>query len=115
MTRFHAPLWSHNERPIEDRSDRIKFEYSREGPQTSRIEKMIIEHVRPQDTGFYRCSSVSRKAHFVKVIALSSPFGKEANGDPDRITIFQVLEHDNIDIEIDCKLPISNEKAPVYW
>ncbi len=123
MSRFQAPQWTHNDRPIDENSEnsgRISSEPSSESLATSRLERLAISGVRLADSGYYRCNAFSRRAHLLHVIPVpgsgsrhnstsSTPSGREAE------VLYQLLEAEHQKVQIDCALDIANPRSPVYW
>lgn len=118
MSRFQAPQWTHNDRPLEvdtaEDGRRISTDLTSESLQTSRLERLLITGVRLKDGGYYRCNSFSRRAHKVHVIPMSSRHSVDSSTSGEA-TLYQQLENEHERIEIDCRLDIANPKSPVYW
>lgn len=107
MSRFLAPMWTLNDRLINESDTRIKFDYAEGG--SNRIEILTISEVVLADQGYYRCSSSSRNAHFVNVIPR---LGQENVMDGN---LFQVIQVENSTVVVECTLEVSNPRAAVYW
>lgn len=125
MSRFQAPQWTHNDRPLEvgtsseedeagQGGPRISTDLTSESLQTSRLERLVITGVRLKDGGYYRCNSFSRRAHQVHVIPMTSRHSVDSSTNGE-VILYQQLENEHERIEIDCGLDIANPKSPVYW
>lgn len=123
MSRFQAPQWTHNDRPLEvDTAEeggevppRVSTDLTSESLQTSRLERLVITGVRLKDGGYYRCNSFSRRAHQVHVIPMTSRHSVDRGATGGEAILYQQLENEHERIEIDCGLDIANPKSPVYW
>lgn len=116
MSRFEAPQWTHNDRPLLLASGRMWSEPSSESLQTRRLERLVISSVRLSDGGYYRCNAFSRRAHLLHVIPLASRHRLESStSGNEAVILYQVLQGEGQRVEIDCALEMSNPKSPVYW